>query len=407
MTSKFLLPNDSTSTHRFLKKDVINLFKPGHMVVHEGLRQPKRLYKAITKKYKRAVSEVVTISQASAMHEESRVPVVRWMQSYKHENLVPDIVAGVTLAIYNVPQKRRAKRKPPISSPSEEIGSDALIDAIALLNADAGRPAYLKTIVAHLLENAAESEELKRKNRLLEDKLEAEIAENDCLRKEKWYAIAEGLPNTNLVTLAISVSTITFLVLYKKIVEPILKKKNISLPAELLALVIITFISAVAHFHDRFGVIIVGDIPTGLPPPKVPLFEEVLIKRLIVPAASIAVVAYAVTVSMGKLFARKHKYHINPNQVAGMVASAVILCVILVVAPLLSALPMCVLNSIVVVALSSLLSKITELKYLWRFSKSDVMTIAQRMNDFLSFCYCDGGHSKGLFEVSVMEIILS
>ncbi|KAK6031786.1 inorganic anion transporter, SulP family, partial [Ostertagia ostertagi] len=225
----------------------------------------------------------------------------------------------------------------------------------------------------------------------------------------KWYAIVEGLPNTNLVTLAISVSTITFLVLYKKIVEPVLKKKNISLPAELLALVVITFISAMAHFHDRFGVIIVGDIPTGLPPPKAPRFEEILVERLIIPAASIAVVAYAVTVSMGKLFARKHKYHINPNQeilalgiastissffsvlptstslsrslvnegagartqLSGMVASAVILCVILVIAPLLSALPMCVLNSIVVVALSSLLSKITELKYLWRFSKSD------------------------------------
>ncbi|KAK6059128.1 hypothetical protein COOONC_03245 [Cooperia oncophora] len=49
------------------------------------------------------------------------------------------------------------------------------------------------------------------------------------------------------------------------------------------------------------------------------------------------------------------------------------LCVIFVIGPLLHDLPTCVLSSIVVVALSPLLSRITELKYLWRFSKSDVV----------------------------------
>ncbi|VDO87385.1 unnamed protein product [Haemonchus placei] len=176
-------------------------------------------------------------------------------------------------------------------------------------------------------------------------------------------------------------------------------------------LVVWTAISAIANLHGRFGVEIVGEVPIGLPPPRVPLFEGVLIKKLIVPAISIAVVAYAVTVSMGKLFARKHKYRIDPDQeifalgisgtissffsvfptstslsrslvnegagartqVSGLVASCVILCVILLIAPLLNSLPMCVLNSIVVVALSSLLTKVTELRYLWRFSKPDVI----------------------------------
>ncbi|VDO11638.1 unnamed protein product [Haemonchus placei] len=34
----------------------------------------------------------------------NRIPVIRWIQGYKQENLLPDIAAGVTLAIYNVPQ---------------------------------------------------------------------------------------------------------------------------------------------------------------------------------------------------------------------------------------------------------------------------------------------------------------
>ncbi|VDP57915.1 unnamed protein product [Heligmosomoides polygyrus] len=160
-----------------------------------------------------------------------------------------------------------------------------------------------------------------------------------------------------------------------------------------------------------------------LPAPHIPLLEPVLVKHLIVPAAGIAVVAYAVTVSMGKLFARKHKYEIDTDQemlalglagsissffsvfpsstslsrslvnegagartqVSGFVAASVVLCVILVIAPLLEALPMCVLNSIVVVALSSLIAKVTELRTLWRFSKLDVVGICSLTIAFSCF----------------------
>ncbi|KAK6059129.1 inorganic anion transporter, SulP family [Cooperia oncophora] len=118
---------------------------------------------------------------------------------------------------------------------------------------------------------------------------------------EEWLAIAERVPDTNLVTLAISISTIVFLLLYKELVEPHLRRKRISLPAELLVVISIRIWVEIQLFR--------------LPAPRIPRFERVLIERLIVPAISIAVVSYAVTVSMGKLFARKHKYHIDPDQV--------------------------------------------------------------------------------------------
>lgn len=50
-----------------------------------------------------------------------------------------------------------------------------------------------------------------------------------------------------------------------------------------------------------------------MPPPHIPRFE--LMTFLLDDAISIAIVAYAVTVSMGKLFARKHQYRIDTNQV--------------------------------------------------------------------------------------------
>ncbi|XGW35599.1 hypothetical protein V3C99_019087 [Haemonchus contortus] len=406
----------------------------------------------------------------------NRIPVIRWIQGYKQENLLPDIAAGVTLAIYNVPQSMAysvlatlppvfglyASFFPPLfyfffgtsyhisigvfsltcimtgqarlsvlpmsgngTSPAMYHGANLTpIDVVVLLAFLVGViqlimwVLHLSFLSTYLTDSAVTGLTFGAAVHAMSAQIKGLLGVHPRHTDEgflqlikKWFAIGEAVPHTNLVTLTISIITIVFLVLYKKYAEPQLKRKRITLPAELVALVVLTAISAIANFHGRFGVEIVGEVPIGLPPPRVPLFEGVLIKKLIVPAISIAVVAYAVTVSMGKLFARKHKYRIDPDQeifalgisgtissffsvfptstslsrslvnegagartqVSGLVASCVILCVILLIAPLLNSLPMCVLNSIVVVALSSLLTKVTELRYLWRFSKPDVI----------------------------------
>ncbi|EPB77660.1 inorganic anion transporter, SulP family [Ancylostoma ceylanicum] len=150
-----------------------------------------------------------------------------------------------------------------------------------------------------------------------------------------------------------------------------------------LSLIITTIISSLLHLHNRFDVKIVDQVPVGLPAPKMPRFELVL--DLLSHATSIAVVSYVITVSMGKLFARKHKYQINNDQVSGFVSSCAILGVILFVAPVLEPLPTCVLSSIVVVALFSLLKKVQELPVLWRFSKTDV--VAWVGTALVTFCW--------------------
>ncbi|XGW14151.1 hypothetical protein V3C99_000450 [Haemonchus contortus] len=79
---------------------------------------------------------------------------------------------------------RRAKRRQPITSPAEDSGSASLIVAIGLLNADTGLPPHLKTIRGHLLDKASETEDIKHRNQLLEERLEAEVAENARLKDE-------------------------------------------------------------------------------------------------------------------------------------------------------------------------------------------------------------------------------
>lgn len=98
-------------------------------------------------------------------------------------------------------------------------------------------------------------------------------------------------------------------------------------------MIIGTIVSSVANLRDRFHVKVIGYIPTGYAPfilsgeamhrfstrnfsmptptlPDVSLFGYVLGDAL-----AIAIVSLVVTVSMGKLFAKKHNYEIDVRQV--------------------------------------------------------------------------------------------
>ncbi|VDL74634.1 unnamed protein product [Nippostrongylus brasiliensis] len=325
----------------------------------------------------------------------THLPVTKWLPNYKRENLVPDVAAGITLAIYNVPQSMAysvlatlppvyglyAAFFPPLfyfllgSSNHVSIGVTDLspIDVVVLLG-------FLTGVIQLLM----------------------------------WLLhlsfLSTYLSDSAVSGLTFGAALHAFIAQFSGLLG-IKPRRPQGGFLKIVWLIVITIISAVLHLHEEFSVKVVGEIPLGLPAPQLPRFEWVLIRDLLVPAASIAVVAYAVTVSMGKLFARKHKYQIDTDQemlavglagsissffsvfptstslsrtlvnegagartqISGFVASWVILGVILVLAPLLGDLPMCVLNSIVVVALWSLISKVTEVRDLWRFSKTDVI----------------------------------
>ncbi len=72
----------------------------------------------------------------------------------------------------------------------------------------------------------------------------------------------------------------------------------------------------ISHFtqlHKKHGVSVVGDIKRGLPPPNLPSFDN--LNQLIVPAMTIAAVSLSISISMAKMFSRKHGYKVSANQV--------------------------------------------------------------------------------------------
>ena len=157
------------------------------------------------------------------------------------------------------------------------------------------------------------------------------------------------------------------------------------------------------------------------PAPILPRFE--LIQHILVDAVSIALIAYVIQISMAQLFAKKHHYKIHPHQVGdyksvlqnrqewyasgtlmivgsffhiypsttslsrtavsessgvrtqlAMFFTALLLFfVILFCGPGFYHLPMCILASIIMVALKGLIMQVTDIPKLWRVSKKDAV----------------------------------
>lgn len=84
------------------------------------------------------------------------------------------------------------------------------------------------------------------------------------------------------------------------------------IPFELFVVVVATLASHFGRFNAEYGSSVAGHIPTGFMPPQLPMWS--LIPSVALDAFSIAVVGFAITVSLSEMFAKKHSYAVDANQ---------------------------------------------------------------------------------------------
>uniref|UniRef100_A0AC34RGV3 STAS domain-containing protein n=1 Tax=Panagrolaimus sp. JU765 TaxID=591449 RepID=A0AC34RGV3_9BILA len=132
---------------------------------------------------------------------------------------------------------------------------------------------------------------------------------------KKLFYIITNIQNGNLATTLLGIFSILFLVVGKDVLNPNLKKKfklPVPIPFELLLVVIATAFSKVVDLKQSFNVKIVEKIPTGLPMPQTPAFDQ--LGGLWIQGLSIAVVVVAIHISLAKMFAKKLNYKVDPGQ---------------------------------------------------------------------------------------------
>ncbi|NXP19027.1 S26A6 protein, partial [Scytalopus superciliaris] len=221
--------------------------------------------------------------------------------------------------------------------------------------------------------------------------------------------VCKKLPETNVGTLVTAIIAMLAIFIVKELNHKFAAKLPMPIPIELITIIVSTGISYGANLNDKFGISVVGNIPSGLKPPVAPnvsYFGQVAGN-----AFAIAVVGYAICISLGKIFALKHGYKVDSNQelialglcnflggffqcfaiscsmsrslvqettggnsqVAGVIASLVILVTILKIGELFYDLPKAILAAIIIVNLKGMFKQFGDLPMLWKSNRVDLM----------------------------------
>ncbi|XP_048873792.1 solute carrier family 26 member 6 [Brienomyrus brachyistius] len=217
------------------------------------------------------------------------------------------------------------------------------------------------------------------------------------------------LPKTNIGTLVVSIVTTVGLIGAKEVNSLLARKLPVPIPVELLAIIIATVISWQFNLDTKYGVEVVGPIPSGLQPPRVP--EVSILGQVIGDAFALAIVGYGIAISLGRIFALKYGYRVDSNQelvalglsntvgglfqcfaiscsmsrslvqestggktqVASAISAFVILIILLKIGELFEQLPKAVLAAIIYVNLHGMMKQFNDIRILWRTNRVDMV----------------------------------
>ncbi|NXA21463.1 S26A6 protein, partial [Ibidorhyncha struthersii] len=224
-----------------------------------------------------------------------------------------------------------------------------------------------------------------------------------------FIEICQKLPETNVGTLVTAIIAMVVIFIVKELNHKFAAKLPMPIPIELITIIISTGISYGVNLNAKFGISVVGNIPSGLKPPVVPNVSY--FGQVVGNAFAIAVVGYAICISLGKIFALKHGYKVDSNQelialglcnflggffqcfaiscsmsrslvqestggnsqVAGVIASLVILVTILKIGELFRDLPKAILSAIIIINLHGMFKQFKDICTLWKSNRVDLM----------------------------------
>ncbi len=113
------------------------------------------------------------------------------------------------------------------------------------------------------------------------------------------------LPETHMPTLAIGLTTFFILIVARRLFA--------RLPAALLAMIISGVAVALLGMEER-GVAVLGSIPAGLPPLRIPSFPAEQLPSLVGDAAGLALVLFSSGMLTARSFAEKNNYEIDVDK---------------------------------------------------------------------------------------------
>lgn len=213
-------------------------------------------------------------------------------------------------------------------------------------------------------------------------------------------AVAYGIEQIHMPTFALGIAGILILLILKKYLPKI--------PGPLIVVVLSILLVAVFSL-DQYGVKIIGDIPSGLPTPSLPILDFNRIQQLLASAAALALIGFMESLAVARSLQAKHKtYQVETNKelmtiglvnmmgsvfksfpvsggfsrsavneqagartgMSSIVSALLVISTLLFLTPLFYYLPDVILASIVIVAVFRLIH-LGEAQYMWKVDKRD------------------------------------
>jgi high affinity sulfate transporter 1 len=244
---------------------------------------------------------------------------------------------------------------------------------------------------------------------------------------EQVEGILRGLDETDPTTLAVGLVALG-IILGLRAISP-------RIPGALVVLVL-GIAGAKALNLDAHGVSLVGEIATGIGKPGIPDIPISAIPALVLGAAGIVFLAIGETVGVGRSFADKHRYEIDPDQelvalgaanlssglfggfavdaslsqtataeaagtrtqLSSLITSGLILATALILAPIFTDLPNAVLGAIVIAAALGLMDW-KEMRRFWRWRRTDFVVAVAALAGVVLF-----GVLPGLLVAVVLSV---
>jgi SulP family sulfate permease len=352
-------------------------------------------------------------------HVRRWVPSLSWLPKYKAGNLRGDLSAGLTTAIMLIPQGMAYAMLaglPPIvglyasvvplavyallgTSRELAVGPVAMVSLLVASGVGAlapqGTPEYvaLAVLLALLVGVIQIVMGVARLGFL------TNFLSHPVLSGILWAAV-QKIGEVNPATLALGLGSVAVLLG--------IKKWRPMFPGALVVVLLGTLLSWGLGLKAQ-GVSIVGEVPAGFPTPSLPGLDWGAMKALLPTALTISLVGFMESISVGKSFARKGRYELDPNQelvalgganlagsffgiypvtggisrtavnaqagaktpLASLLTAALVALSLVFFTPLFYHLPKAVLAAIIMTAVFGMID-VKEVKHLWHVKRSDL-----------------------------------
>ncbi|MDY6941828.1 MAG: sulfate permease [Pseudomonadota bacterium] len=406
-------------------------------------------------------------------------PLIEQLQNYRREDWVSDLTAGVITAVLLIPQGMAyamlaglppqtglyASVAPPIlyallgtsrtlavgpvsvaaimvasvlSAPEFAGGGDYLTNAVVLA-AECGlillvlgtlRAGVLVNFISHpvlsgFTTGAAVLIMVSQLRHLTGIQLESGLTPATTV----WQSLT-SLSSVNLAT--VMLAALSLLALYgmgRPLTRYLVKREwapasitAISKSAPLMVVALGTFTVLLFALNDRYGVAVVGAIPSGLPQPSLGFLSADTWFALLPSAALIALIGYVESVSVAKFLANRERNRIDPDrelvalgaanlgsalsgtmpvaggfsrtmvnhaagaktQVAALITAVLVGLAVMFLTPLFTYMPQAALAAIIVIAVSSLID-VGTIKHAWHYDRADALALMVTLVGVLVF----------------------